>query len=78
MPIKFAKSDSGGSCSPGCHKPYAYDRNAPVDYQATPPALILPPATLATLHTDHAGAPLWVRQAGSFALSPPLLLTTIA
>jgi predicted CXXCH cytochrome family protein len=43
MPIKFTKSDSGGSCSPGCHKPYAYDRNAPVDYQATPPAPFAPP-----------------------------------
>ena len=49
MPIKFARSDSGGSCSPGCHKPYAYDRNAPIDYGATPsppapaPGPLLPP-----------------------------------
>ena len=41
MPIKFAKSDSGGSCSPGCHKPFTYDRTKPVDYDATPSA---PPA----------------------------------
>jgi phage terminase large subunit-like protein len=34
-------------------------------------------ATVAVLSADHAGEPLWVRQVGSFALSPPLLLTTI-
>jgi predicted CXXCH cytochrome family protein len=37
MPIKFVKVDTGGSCSPGCHKPYTYDRVKPLDYQATPP-----------------------------------------
>ena len=42
MPIKFSKSDSGGSCSPGCHKPFAYDRTKAVDYDATPPALPMP------------------------------------
>jgi predicted CXXCH cytochrome family protein len=26
MPINFAVSDSGGSCSPGCHQPYKYTR----------------------------------------------------
>jgi hypothetical protein len=41
------------------------------------PALTLSPATAAALSADHAGEPLWVRQVGSFALSPPLLLTTI-
>jgi predicted CXXCH cytochrome family protein len=32
LPIKFTKSDSGGSCSPGCHKPYAYDRDNAKEY----------------------------------------------
>jgi hypothetical protein len=50
----------------------------PLRWNVTEPALTLPPAMRATLHTKHADAPLWVRQAGSFALSPPLLLTTIA
>jgi predicted CXXCH cytochrome family protein len=30
MPINFKKTDSGGSCAPGCHKPYSYDRQNPV------------------------------------------------
>jgi predicted CXXCH cytochrome family protein len=32
MPINFNKTDSGGSCSPGCHRQYEYDRNNPVKY----------------------------------------------
>jgi predicted CXXCH cytochrome family protein len=34
MPIKFTKTETGGSCAPGCHKPYDYDRDAPVNYAA--------------------------------------------
>lgn len=33
MPINFRKSESGGTCSPGCHKEYQYDRNTPVKYE---------------------------------------------
>lgn len=40
------------------------------------PELELSAATLAQLSAAHAGEPLWVRQVGSFALSPPLLLLT--
>ncbi len=29
LPIKFVKTDTGGQCSPGCHKPQAYDRQVP-------------------------------------------------
>ena len=32
LPIGFKKTDTGGSCSPGCHLPKAYDRKQPVDY----------------------------------------------
>lgn len=28
LEIKFQKSDNGGSCAPGCHKPVSYDRGA--------------------------------------------------
>ncbi len=42
------------------------------------PMLNLDAATLAALRTEHPGAPLWVRQRGSFALSPPLLLTHLS
>lgn len=26
IPLGFVKSETGGSCSPGCHKPFSYDR----------------------------------------------------
>ncbi len=35
LPIRFQKLDNGGSCAPGCHVPYVYNRVAPVRY---PPA----------------------------------------
>ena len=31
MPINFKKIETGGSCAPGCHKPFGYDREKPVD-----------------------------------------------
>ena len=41
------------------------------------PKLELPSAMLTQLSAAHAGEALWVRQVGSFALSPPLLLLTL-
>ena len=32
IPIQFKKTDTGGSCQPGCHRPKAYDRASPVTY----------------------------------------------
>jgi hypothetical protein len=32
MPINFQQTQSGGSCAPGCHKPFEYDREKPVAY----------------------------------------------
>ena len=29
LPLKFVKTETGGSCAPGCHKPYNYDRKTP-------------------------------------------------
>jgi predicted CXXCH cytochrome family protein len=29
LPLKFTKTDTGGSCAPGCHKPQHYDRKSP-------------------------------------------------
>ncbi len=34
MPINFKKAETGGSCSPGCHQQYEYDRKTPVRYTA--------------------------------------------
>lgn len=30
LPIHFDKTETGGSCQPGCHKPYKYDRTSAV------------------------------------------------
>lgn len=30
LPLNFSRTATGGSCSPGCHQPYAYDRDKPV------------------------------------------------
>lgn len=32
LPVSFTPSQTGGSCNPGCHKPYSYDRKQPVAY----------------------------------------------
>ena len=29
LPLKFVKTETGGGCSPGCHKPQTYDRKKP-------------------------------------------------
>lgn len=36
VPTRFKMTDTGGSCAPGCHKPYSYDRVTPVNYAPTP------------------------------------------
>lgn len=28
LPLKWVKTENGGSCAPGCHKPFAYDRKS--------------------------------------------------
>jgi predicted CXXCH cytochrome family protein len=33
LPIDFEKTETGGSCKPGCHLPFAYDRKSPVEYK---------------------------------------------
>ena len=38
MPMRFAKTQTGGSCQPGCHREYTYDRQQPVAYATTAPA----------------------------------------
>ncbi len=32
LPIRFKKTETGGSCTPGCHLPYSYDRQSPAIY----------------------------------------------
>jgi predicted CXXCH cytochrome family protein len=44
MPIRFAKTETGGSCAPGCHLPWAYDREMPVAGPTTAPARAPAPA----------------------------------
>lgn len=33
LPIQFEKTETGGGCKPGCHLPFAYDRQGPVVYK---------------------------------------------
>lgn len=33
IPIRFSSTETGGSCSPGCHRTYEYDRETPVSYE---------------------------------------------
>ena len=42
------------------------------------PQLAIDAATWTSIRSTHSGKPLWVRQVGTAALSPPLLLITIA
>ena len=48
-----------------------------VRWNTAMPELTIPAPDWATLHAAHAGQPLWVRQVGTAALSPTLLLTTL-
>jgi hypothetical protein len=55
------------------------DSDAPeIRWQVGAPLVAIAAATWATTRAAHAGKPLWVRQIGTAALSPPLLLTMIA
>lgn len=35
LPLKFVRTEDGGSCAPGCHKPVTYDRKNPARRPAT-------------------------------------------
>lgn len=36
MKVEFTKTETGGTCSTGCHQPYSYDRVTPVKADAQP------------------------------------------
>jgi predicted CXXCH cytochrome family protein len=36
LPLKFVKTETGGSCSPGCHQTYSYDRKTPTKVPEPP------------------------------------------
>jgi len=38
LPVNYKKTETGGSCAPGCHKEYAYDRKVPAVNAAAAPA----------------------------------------
>jgi predicted CXXCH cytochrome family protein len=33
IPTRYEQTETGGSCTPGCHRMYNYDRKQPVDYR---------------------------------------------
>jgi predicted CXXCH cytochrome family protein len=58
LPLNFKKTATGGSCAPGCHKEYGYDRNTPVDNgtQTQTPAPTMPTTPAATESATSAPA----------------------
>lgn len=52
LPLKFVKTETGGSCAPGCHKPQSYDRKTPAKKPepAKPPAAPQPTKPSAATH----------------------------
>jgi predicted CXXCH cytochrome family protein len=54
MPINFRRTETGGGCAPGCHKPYSYDRKSPVPYEPAPPSNTPAPSWPATPTTAPA------------------------
>ncbi|MBT8484238.1 MAG: cytochrome C [Phycisphaerales bacterium] len=53
LPIGYQKSDTGGSCAPGCHRPYDYDRVTPLVYPESDRAAIWPSGTDDATPPDH-------------------------
>jgi predicted CXXCH cytochrome family protein len=50
VPMNFRKTETGGTCTPGCHVPYAYDRVKPVGPVTQPAERV--PAMVARLDSD--------------------------
>ena len=48
LPLNFKKTDTGGSCLPGCHQQFGYDRKEPVENHVPTPAGAPPAATQTT------------------------------
>jgi predicted CXXCH cytochrome family protein len=60
LPLNFQKTATGGSCSPGCHRTYAYDRVTPMASASAPAAPAAVPSlapTPATQESKKEGQP---------------------
>jgi predicted CXXCH cytochrome family protein len=57
LPIRFEKTETGGSCAPGCHVAYAYDRDDPVTYGRSDEEAIWPNESGASDAGGTGGAP---------------------
>jgi predicted CXXCH cytochrome family protein len=55
MPIRFSKTATGGSCFPGCHPAYGYDRERPLANPKSPP----PSTQLTAARSDMARTLQW-------------------
>ena len=61
----FAKTDSGGTCEPSCHRPVEYDRIEPVDnvFIVTPrEGIDATPAELKNASSEHDGRTLFLQR----------------
>jgi len=62
---KFAKTGTGGTCEPSCHRPVRYDRIDPVDnaFMVTPPEGVdASPAELKRASVEHDGKTLFLQR----------------
>ena len=66
IPIRFQVTETGGSCSPGCHRPAAYDRVKPVP----PPVAAAAPAPAAAPTATPAKPPAPAPAASSPPAAP--------
>jgi predicted CXXCH cytochrome family protein len=68
LPINYKKSSAGGTCSPGCHRQYGYDRNSAVDNGTSP---VQPPAAAPQSIAGPAPVPAVPEPAGERTLNLP-------
>jgi predicted CXXCH cytochrome family protein len=52
LPMNFRKTETGGTCTPGCHVPYAYDRAKPVGPVTQPAERVPTPTVVARLDSQ--------------------------
>ena len=53
LPINFQKTETGGTCNSGCHRPYAYDRVSPVASELKTQAAVQPAEGSAKVQQDQ-------------------------
>jgi hypothetical protein len=71
MPIRFTKTATGGSCTPGCHASFAYDRVNPVPGPTTAPTFASTPGMARTQRDGPAVISLTTRDVDGNVIQVP-------